>query len=181
MLLILTNRQDILNAQQQFVARLAGICNRQIQAKVGYQGGYADCTILWSQGLGLWFYSDYASALGKGKTRYWNAFGLSQSPPRQSSMLSIVCEINPPIDGLNKYVQGAFARDDNGHVWLLHRGRIGGGKPGIGRKLFFDNYQGEDEEIGGDRFAVIGDIAQPDFVEQVTHFVREVNRIKGAG
>lgn len=98
--------------------------------------------------------------------------------PRQNSMLPIVCEINPPLEGLDKRVQGAFACD-NGHIWLLHRGKIGGGKPGIGRKLFFENYLGEVREISNDRFAIIGDINSPDFIERVKNFVQEVERIKG--
>jgi hypothetical protein len=169
---ILTNRQEIEYAQREFVMRLEKHCDKQIPVKVGYKGGYEECSIRWSQDLGLWFYSE------KAENRYWNVFGLSEVAPKQNSMLSIVCEINPPIEGLNKKVQGAFARGDDNHVWILHRGRIGGGKPGIGRRLFFENYQGEIREIAGDRFAPIGDISSPDFVERVKNFVREVKRIK---
>ena len=171
---ILTLRNEIENAQRQFVAKLEERCNRQIPAKVGYKGGYEECVIRWSPLLGLWFYSEIIEA-----NRYWNPFGLSEAAPRENSMLPIVCEINSPVEGLNKRAQGAFMRDENGHIWLLHRGKIGGGKPGIGRKLFFENYQGETMEIGCEKFAVIGDIDSLDFVDRVTNFVREVERIKG--
>lgn len=170
---ILTSQQEIEKSQREFITRLKKYCDKQIPVKVGYKGGYENCSICWSHALGLWFYSE------KLQNRYWNVFSLSEIPPKQNSMLSIVCEINPPIEGLNKRVQGAFARDNSGHIWLLHRGRIGGGKPGIGRRLFFENYQGEVREIAGDRFAVIGDISSSDFVECVKNFVREVERIKG--
>jgi hypothetical protein len=172
-LLVLTNRQDIEYGQREFVTRLERRCEKQIPVKVGFKGGYVDCSIRWSKDLGLWFYSEKIEG-----SRYWNVFGLSEVAPKQNSMLSIVCEINPPVEGLDRRAQGAFARDDHGHVWLVHRGKIGGGKPGIGRKLFFGNYQGEVREIAGDRFAIIGDISLPDFVESVKIFVREVNRIK---
>ena len=172
-LFILTNRQELEHAQREFVTRLEKHCDVRIPVKVGYKGGYEDCSICWSQVLGLWFYSEKIEG-----SRYWNVFGLSDVAPRQNSMLSIVCEINPPIEGLNKKIQGAFARGDNGHIWLVHRGRIGGGKPGIGRRLFLENYQGEVREIAGDRFALIGDIGSTDFVERVKNFVREVKRIK---
>lgn len=174
MLFILTNRQEIENAQREFVTKLEEHCDRQIPVKVGYRGGYVDCSIRWSQSLSLWFYSEKIEG-----SRYWNAFGLSEVAPKQNSMLSIVCEINPPVEGLNKRAQGSFARDNNGHVWLVHRGKIGGGKPGIGRRLFFENYQGEVREVAGDKFAIIGKIRSPDFVERVRIFVREVERIKG--
>jgi hypothetical protein len=173
MLFILTNRREIENAQREFVTKLEKRCDRQIPVKVGYRGGYVDCSIRWSQALGLWFYSEKIEG-----SRYWNAFGLSEVVPRQNSMLSIVCEINPPVEGLNKRAQGAFAQDDYGHVWLVHRGKIGGGKPGIGRKLFFENYQGEVMEIAGNKIAMIGDISSPDFVEHIRNFVQEVERIK---
>jgi len=129
----------------------------------------------------LWFHSrkleDKFDSERIAVKRYWNAFGLSEVAPRQNSMLPIVCEINPLLEGLDKRVQGAFARD-NGHVWLLHRGKIGGGRPGIGRRLFFENYFGEVKGIAGDRFAIIGDIGSPDFVQRVRNFVREVEQIK---
>jgi len=148
-------------------------CDKQIVVKAGHKGGYRDCSIHWSQDLGLWFHSKKIEG-----SRYWNIFGLSKVAPKQNSMLSIVCEINPPVEGLDKRTQGAFARDEQGHVWLVHRGKIGGGKPRIGRKLFFENYQGEVREIDGDRFAIIGDLSSPDLVESVKNFVREVDRIK---
>jgi hypothetical protein len=93
-------------------------------------------------------------------------------------MLPIVCEINPPLEGLEKRTQGAFAQD-NGHIWLLYRGKIGGGRPGIGKRLFFENYLGGINDINGERFVIIGDIRSTNFVESVRNFVREVERIKG--
>jgi hypothetical protein len=93
-------------------------------------------------------------------------------------MLSIICEINPALEGLDKRTQGAFAQD-NGHIWLLYRGKIGGGRPGIGRRLFFENYPGEIMDIAGERVVIIGDIRSANFVENIKDFVREVERIKG--
>jgi len=34
---------------------------------------------------------------------------------------------------MNRTIAGAFASDDEGNIYLVHRGRIGGGKKGIGR------------------------------------------------
>ena len=179
---ILTNRQEIENAQREFVTRLEKSCDRKIQVRLGYQGGNVNCVINWSKNLGLWFHSRKLEGTFNFEriaiSRYWNAFGLSEVVPKQNSMLPIVCEINPPLEGLEKRVQGAFARD-NGRIWLLHRGKIGGGRPGIGRRLFFENYLKEIKDIAGDRFAIIGDIRSSDFVECVRSFVQEVERIKG--
>ena len=172
-MLLLTNQQEIKNAQHEFIMRLEEHCDKQIPVKLGYQGGYEECSINWSQALGLWFHSNKIEG-----SRYWNVFGLSNVAPQQNSMLSIVCEINPPVEGLNRRVQGAFVQDDNDHILLVHRGKIGGGKPGIGRKLFFENYQGKVREINDVKFIVIGDIISPDFINNIKYFVQEVDRIK---
>ena len=173
-LIVLTNRKEIENAQREMIMSLGRHWDRQIPVKLGFQGGNIACSIYWSQVHGLWFCPGKIE-----ENRYWNAFGLSEDTPRQDSMLSIVCEINPPVKGLNRAVQGAFVRDKNGHIFLLHRGKIGGGRPGIGRKLFFENYEEEVREINGIKFAVIGDITSPDFIKRVQLFVKEVKRIKG--
>jgi hypothetical protein len=155
-------------------------CNKQIPVKIGYQGyqsNHVSRTIYLSESSGLWFYSGLGSAIKGDGNRYWNAFGLSDLAPRQNSMLSIVCEINPPIKGLDKRPQGVFFRDGE-HLWMLHRGRINRSKPGVGRKFFFDNYQGKTRIIDGDNFAVVGDVNSSDFVDKVLEFVREVKRIK---
>lgn len=95
-------------------------------------------------------------------------------------MLPIVCEINPPIAGLNRRTQGAFDRVGTGELWLLHRGRIGGGKPGVGRTLFFDNYEGKTESVGGDTFAVVGNVESAGLPNDVKDFVSGVAEIKSS-
>lgn len=173
-MLVLTDRKDIENAELEMITCLGKHWDRQIPVKLGFQGGNIACSIYWSQVHGLWF------CPGKiDENRYWNAFGLSEETPRENSMLSIVCEINPPVKGLNRAVQGAFVRDNEGRIFLVHRGGIRGGRPGICRKLFFDNYEGKVREINGVKFAVIGDIISPDLIKRVQFFVSEVKRIKG--
>ena len=180
-LFFLTKQEEVEYAQSELVQILKQRCDRQIQVKLGYQGGDVGCIINWSRNLGLWFHSRKLEGTFNSErvaiSRYWNAFGLSKATPKRNSTLSIVCEINPPLAGLDRRVQGTFAQD-NGRIWLLHRGKIGGGRPGIGKTLFFDNYLGEIREIAGDRCAIIGDIRTSDFVNCVGFFVKEVERIK---
>jgi len=170
---ILTHKNEIEKAQRQFITKLEKQCDRHVTVKVGHKGEYKVRTICWLRVLGLWFCSEKRE-----QSRYWNIFGISKVAPKENSMLSIVCEINPPVEGLSKRAQGAFVRDESGHVWLLHRGKIGGGKPGIGRRLFFENYKRETMEMAGEKFAIIGNIDSLDFVDRVANFVREVERIK---
>ena len=111
-------------------------------------------------------------------SRYWNAFGLSDNTPKQNSLLPIVCEINPPLEGLNRRVQGAFVKTEDEQLLLVHRGKIGGGRRDIGRPLFFNNYQGQIRDINGRMFAIIGDISSPNLAQKVEFFMKEVDRIK---
>lgn len=168
----LITQKDIENAQQQLCMSLSHKCTQQIPVSLGFQGGHIDCTINWSPTFGLWFHS------GELETRYWNVFGLSDVAPKKNSMLPIIVEINPPVKGLNRQVQGAFVLNENDELTLVHRGKIGGGKPGVGRKLFFENYQGETRNTNGRKVVILGDINSPDFVRKIKSFVQEVARIK---
>jgi hypothetical protein len=62
----------------------------------------------------------------------------------------------------------------------LHRGRIGGGKTGIGQRLFFDETDLPVVHAGQeDSFVVVTDLNSGTVAEDVAKFVREVARIKG--
>jgi 5-methylcytosine-specific restriction protein A len=75
--------------------------------------------------LGIWLACDVI-----GKSRYWNAFGTRN--PKQNKMVPIGCEINFPLFGIDRRVSGGVAEDETGRLSLVHRGRIGGGRKGIG-------------------------------------------------
>jgi len=173
---LLIGKNEIENAETRLINIVTEHCNERIQAKLGYQGGYEDCLLYWCPQHSLYFYSK--RLLNKPIPRYWNALGLSEKRPKKNQMLDIAVEINPPIEGLSKFVQGAFARDDDGQIWLLHRGKIGGGKKGIGKHLFYNNFKGNVTQVDNDSFAIIGNMNQPEFTRNLTKFVKEVDRIK---
>ena len=93
--------------------------------------------------------------------------------------MSIAAEINFPAAGLSRAVSGVFAEDGKGGLWVLHRGKIRGGK-----ELFFRYFGGETvaADDGGreDRFALIGRLDDADFAAKLAAFVSEVLRIKAA-
>jgi hypothetical protein len=62
--------------------------------------------------------------------------------------------------------------------YVLHRGKIGGGKKGVGLALFRNNFVGKWTSVEGDEVVSIGAIASADFITQVSSFVKEVDRIK---
>ena len=170
---ILTEQKEIQNAQNRLIGWLASHCNVIIPVKLGHQGETVECSINWSASDGLWFYSRNIP-----ESRYWNAFGIAEIRPSVGSLLPIICEINPPIEGLNLFTQGAFVQKNDDSIFLAHRGKIGGGRPGIGRTLFFNNYVGVVKDINGKKFAFLGEINSADIVMKILNFVQEVNRIK---
>ena len=171
---LLTTQTDIAAAMRKYIAQMRTKCTQPIPANLGYKGGFEQITFYWSPQLGLWFGSDSTIATG----RYWNPLGIAETQPQQGEMLSITCEINPPISGLNRRTQGAFDLAGPSQLWLLHRGRIGGGKPGVGRSLFFDNYNGSTRNVGGDTFAVVGNVNSGTLPDDVNDFVNTVAEIK---
>ena len=97
---------------------------------IGFQGDNFEVSDLHADHR-IWFLSS------KSGERYWNAFGLADRL-KISTSNSITVEINSPFSGENGRVAGLFARGDDGSIYLLHRGKIGGGKLGIGKQAFLE-------------------------------------------
>jgi hypothetical protein len=123
----------------------------------------------------LWFFS------GKGEeNRYWNAFGTAR--PKPDAALSITCEINFPKEGTDRRMGGVFAVDVKGRIFVVHRGRLGGGRRGIGKALFERQYRGvwvdmeDGEEVAS--VAVVGLLPSPRFARQLSQFVNKIDKIK---
>src|SRR5262249_9919224 len=112
---------------------------------------------------------------------HWNAFGATVKPNRGENM-TITCEINLGFTGNVRAFAGAVARDARGHLYLMHRGRIGGGREGIGQSLFLENFRGESVRVSdgesSSTLALLGDLDSRRLTFQVAHFVHEVQRIK---
>ena len=147
---------------------------KRVKAHLGYQGENKDVGLLWAVDLGIW----YAPEVIPG-SRYWNAFGTKE--PLGSSV-PITCEVNLPLHGIDRRIGGAAASDEQGHAILVHRGRIGGGRKGIGAELFWSHYEGEWLTVwDGDRntdVAAVAELSSPRFARQIQFFVHEVERIK---
>ncbi|MHA1958951.1 MAG: hypothetical protein ACW99U_01890 [Candidatus Thorarchaeota archaeon] len=176
MLRVLEERSEIAEVQDRFEKELNN--NKGIRGTilVGYQGGSSELEVTWNQELGIWW------GFGKAKNRYWNAFGTEEPEWNSTYTQRITCEINPPFEGISRYAQGVYARDQEGSHCILHRGKIGGGRPGIGKELFISKFYGERIDIrDGDRIsriALVAVLGSPRLAKQVATFVHEVDRIK---
>jgi len=88
------------------------------------------------------------------------------------------------LEGVTKQVAGLFAIDEaTGDYFLLHRGKIGGGRKGIGKEAFKNWYRGKwvdvfDENKNKEEVILISPINSPAFTVKVTSFVHEVAKFK---
>ena len=100
----------------------------------GWQGGNKMFTVYWHSAEGIW------AALGTDHDngRHW--CGLGTQGPSLVRSLGQACQINPPIEGVNRRCAGLFVRDQEGCVYLAHSGRIGGGQPGMSMNGFIASY-----------------------------------------
>lgn len=175
----ITDKGTIGKAMRSFKAGITRNTEPRRQ-NVGWQGGGTDCTIQWDQKREMWSLFEP----NRTENRYWNCFGLGE--PGNGGSLSIDCEINFPHEGVNRRVAGVFAQDENGTVYATHSGKIGGGRPGIGKEAFSSSYRGREQwcdivwpatsEVTS--AIVIGAVDDPVISNLVAHFVHEVHRFK---
>lgn len=174
MLTVITKGKQISALYTKFENRLHEFFNEQIDCWVGYPGGSFEDTVRYSSKLNIWM----SQMLHENK--FWNGFGVGK--PIAGKNHSINGEVNFPNEGINRGIAGVFAEDEDGNVIVLHRGKIGGGKPGIGKTYFMDNFTGNKvAAIDGGResiFCVVGELSSNRFPQQVAYFIEEIFRIK---
>jgi hypothetical protein len=177
MLKVIDDQQTIKKFSRQFVKAFKPFIDEQIKVKLGHQGASFPAKVLWSKKLGIWIFSHAIK-----ETRYWNAFGVGK--PRVGTLLSITAEINFPWTGVDRKTGGAFAHDYLNNIFVIHRGKIGGGKKGVGKSLFEHNYRGlwSHMEDGNSlaQVAVIGSLGSPRFALQIAQFVKKIGLMKSA-
>jgi len=173
----LKTKEKIAQAQEQFQNRLIDAADKTIEVHVGWRPETVFRTVNYISEYDIWTYSRLRDF---NDNRYRNVFGIGK--PVKGSAVSIDCLIAIPIDGIDRRIGGGFARDDDGNIFVFHRGKIGGGKKGVGKDAFFVHYSGGVQSIvDGDqsnRVVVIGRLDAPDLIEKVSSFVHEVRRIK---
>lgn len=177
MLKIIREEAAVLRCRRQFIRSFKPFVDERIPVHLGHPGASTEAKVLWAGRLGIWLYAGKAQ-----EGRYWHAFGIGK--PRARAHIPITCEINFPVGGIDRRIGGALARDRKGRVFVVHRGRIGGGKKGVGKSLFADHYRGVwavmedgDEET---TVALIGALNSPRFVRQVAQYIHKIDQIKEA-
>jgi hypothetical protein len=175
MLRVVESEPAIRRHRRQFIRSLKPLTDELIPVDLGHPGASIRAKVAWSERLGIWFF--FRKIAGH---RYWNAFGVGH--PESGSHISITCEINFPLCGVDRRTGGAFAGDSAGRIFVVHRGKLGGGRKGVGKGLFENRYRGVWEVMndGGEEtpIAIIGVLDSPRFARQIAQFVRKIARIK---
>lgn len=171
---IVTEQRLILRCQKKLIRHLKKTCKEKINCSVGYKGKSIKTYVYYSSDYNFWFTSS------KGESHYCNTFGYGK--PHKGRNNSITVEINIPFKEIDRRIGGAFGYDLKGEVMLLHRGRIGGGRKGIGKKLLFERYGDETILVddGGviSEFCLIGSFNSEFLPMNIGHFISEVFEIK---
>lgn len=174
MITIISDKKEIENCHKQFHKVLDKFFNEKIDCLVGYHGGSDKATVKYSDKLNIWISS------GELQNRFWNGFGINR--PTENKNNSLIGEVNFPYEKIDRRIAGAFGIEENGKILVLHRGKIGGGKKGIGKHFFKDNFRGDFvNAIDGNReteFCLIGELKSIHFPNQVANFIKEINRVK---
>ncbi|MFA5322245.1 MAG: hypothetical protein WC373_06170 [Smithella sp.] len=175
MLKVIADQTAIKKYAGQFNKKFKPFIDETIKVKLGHQGAGFSAKVLWSKELGIWKFSQTIK-----EVRYWNAFGIGK--PGTSSVLSIASEINFPWTQIDRKTGGAFAEDAWGNVFVIHRGKIGGGKKGVGKSLFEQNYRGVwafmEDGNSISQVAVIGNLKSDRFALQAAQFVKKIEMLK---
>ena len=172
---IIDDVEMVKKCRKQFVRRLRSCAEEKIPVKLGHIGASLASEVFWSENLGIWM------SFGEGDARRFN-HGFGVGKPLPGGVLSATGEINFPTGGIDRRTGGVFARDRKGQIYVVHRGKIGGGRRGIGKSLFDTHYRGiwalmEDGELET-VVAVIGVLKSTRFPRQLAHFIHKIEQIK---
>ena len=132
MFFLLESKEEIAKAQKKLETTIQRKFRRKAIKNIGYPGGTTPDAKVFTNGH-YWFWSSDLRSSDIPNPRRVNWFGFYQ----EHTDLQITVEINTAYEGRNDQVAGFFARDnDTGIIYLLHSGRVGGGKKGVGKTAF---------------------------------------------
>ncbi len=175
---LITDRNESLRAFQAAEQDFAQGAVLFLHHQIGWQSNSGRFDVHWHPELGVWGLFRRVPPK-EWQRRFWILFGIQD--PADHLMLSITVEINPPHEGIDRRVAGAFVRSPGGDIYFAHTGRVGGGRKGIGQKSFLDFFKGSERVYIPARQAeliLLGQLGDPQFAKDVSAYVKEVARFK---
>lgn len=174
MIQVITDGNRIRKLHSVFQNQLAKFMDKRIHCWVGYPSGSFEDRVQYSTELNIWL-SKFDH-----ENRFWNGFGIGK--PKDGKNNSLNGEINFPYEGINRKIAGVFAIENNKNILVLHRGKIGGGRKGVGKVSFLNKYSGDKvTAIDGDReslFCLVGELNSDYLPIQVAFFINEIYHAK---
>ena len=151
---------------------------KKLTREVGWRGGHDRFPLHWHETAGFWVF------FGKELSHYWCPYGTMD--PNSHSSVNITCEINPPTEGIDRRYGGIFLKDSGSGLYLAHSGKVGGGRKGIGKTRFLEEYSGDLlENVGWPdgvtaEVVLLGKIGGKSFVKNIAGFIRAVEAFKAS-
>jgi transcriptional regulator with XRE-family HTH domain len=173
---VLTRQTEVAAARKSHRKLIAAIASNPRTMALGHQGHTWDGKAYYIATLDMW------TVFGDGEdgSELWNTYGLGD--PFTGRSRDMVCHLSVPVEGINRRIGAVYARTKNDDVFILHRGKIGGGREGVGKSSFFEYYDGKVVAASdGDRiteFALVGSLNSKTFVKDLRRFVVAVKEIK---
>lgn len=175
MLRAITDFKRVAEIHRNYVEKMRRHLGQSARLKIGFKGEVRDMTAYHNGEL--WF----TSQPSQNGNRYWDAYGLEPTTTRSNN---ITVEINVPVEDINRAISAFYAEDsDTKEIFLLHRGKVGGGRPGIGKNAFTAWYCGgiaSVDEIHGrtTEAFLITSLGDPHMADNVADFVKAVSVFK---
>jgi len=133
MLLLLEKTSEIREAQKTLGATLTRVLSDRGTRNIGYPSGNQDYRV-YAAGHNELYWALSQPSDDHGVRRFVNTFGVFAA---DAGSQQIVVEVSVPERGDDARAGGMFARDPlTGEIYLLHSGKVGGGRKGVGATKF---------------------------------------------
>ncbi len=199
---VIENKKEIKRTQLTFVKNMKKKATKHGELFAGHQGGKVPekLSAYWFKDNEFWWaYPKSGKPLGirSPTPRWWNAFrflesnidkyGTGPGEPNWGNLNGMTVQINIPVSGNRQgtgWTGGVFVKDSDDEIYIAHTGMIGGGRKGIGKTIFVDNFPGTKKwhKVSGSRgekdVVIISDINDPNLIDNIGFFVKAVHKIK---
>lgn len=172
--------EEIYKCQEKFESLLKSKLTLEGEFTIGFPSGNWDTSVIYNKNI--WF-SGYEIDEDNSSPRFWNGFGLAKELKKNKSN-NIIVEINIPTNGINRSVSGFFAKNnETNEILLMHRGKIGGGRKGIGKNAFLGWYQPVMQQVNSndgktEEALIITTLKPKKFIGELTSFIEKVSQFK---
>ena len=130
-MLVIDDQAKIARALNQLANRLKDDGEFMGEREIPFRSGFEVAPLYWFEKHRLWW------AYAEGPHKHWNSFGIVSSERElEPKPPAPICQINFPIDDPTYKTAGAFAREGEDRLYVVHDGGVGGGRRGIGQKAF---------------------------------------------